>query len=61
MCIDLLPEKLLQAIKRKKNDMNGTPLPQVLREVTLVSKLLLSNAKILKSYILILTCELFRI
>ena len=29
MCIDLLPEKLLQAIiKRKKNDINGTPLPQ---------------------------------
>ena len=27
MCIDLLPEKL-QAIKRKKNDMNGTALPQ---------------------------------
>ena len=61
MCNDLLSEKLLQAIKRKKNDMNGTPLPQVLREVTLVSELLLSNAKILKSYILILTCELFRI
>ena len=30
MCIDLLPEKLLQAIKKKKNDMNGTPLPQIL-------------------------------
>ena len=29
MCIDLLPEKLLQAIKRKKNDMNGTPLSQI--------------------------------
>ena len=28
MCINLLPEKLLQAIKGKKNDMNGTPLPQ---------------------------------
>ena len=27
--IDLLPEKLPQAIKRKKNDMNGTPLPQI--------------------------------
>ena len=28
MCIDLLPEKLLQAIKKKKkNDMNRTPLP----------------------------------
>ena len=29
MFIDLLPEKLLQAIKRKKNDMNGTSLPQL--------------------------------
>ena len=27
MCIDLLPEKLLQVIKRKKNDMNETSLP----------------------------------
>ena len=29
MCIDLFPEKLLQAVKRKKNDMNGTSLPQI--------------------------------
>ena len=28
MCIDLLPEKPLQAIKRNKNDMNRTLLPQ---------------------------------
>ena len=28
MCIDLLPEKLLQTIKRKKND-NGTLFPQI--------------------------------
>ena len=44
MCIDLLPEKLLQAIKKKEK-----------------SQLLLINAKIFKSYILIPTCELFRI
>ena len=31
MCIDLLPEKLLQVIKRKKNDMNGTSLPNFFR------------------------------
>ena len=29
MCIELLPEKLLQAIKKKENDMNRTPLPQI--------------------------------
>ena len=62
MCIDMLPEKLLQAIKKKKkNDMNGTPLPQILKNVTLVSQLLLSNGKTFKSYILILTCKLFTI
>ena len=37
--------------------MNGTPLPQILQEVTLVSQLLLSNAKVFISYILISTCE----
>ena len=41
--------------------MKGTPLPQILLNVTLVSQLLLSNAKIFKSYILISTSELFRI
>ena len=41
--------------------MNGTPLPQILENVTLVSQLLLSNAKVFKSYILISACELFRI
>ena len=61
MCIDLLPEELLQVIKKEQNDMNGTPLPQILLNVTLVSQLLLSNAKIFKSYILISTSELFRI
>ena len=60
MCIDLLLEKLLQAIKRKKNDMNRTPLPKILQKVTLVSQSLLSNAKVFQSYILISTCELFR-
>ena len=29
LCIDLLPEKLLQAIKSKKNDMNRSFLPQI--------------------------------
>ena len=61
MCIDLLPEKLLQAIKKKKKGINGIPLPQILQKVTMVSQLLLNNAKIFKSYILISTCELFRI
>ena len=41
--------------------MNGTPLPQILQKVTLVPQLLLSNAKIFKSYIFISTYELFRI
>ena len=45
MCIDLLPEELLQVIKKEQNDMNGTPLPQILLNVTLVSQLLLSHAK----------------
>ena len=45
MCIDLLPEELLQIIKKEQNDMNGTPLPQILLNVTLVSQLLLSHAK----------------
>ena len=49
MCIDLLPEKFLQAIKKS------------LQKVTLVSQLRLSNAKISKSYIPISACELFRI
>ena len=49
---NLLPEKLLQAIKKKEKYMNGTPLPQIL-QVTLVSQLLLSNGKNFKSYILI--------
>ena len=53
MCIDMLLEKLLQVIKKKKkNDMNRTPLPQILQKVTLISQLLLSSAKIFKSYIL---------
>ena len=60
MGIDLLPEKLLQAIKKKKNDMNRTPLSHIL-QVTLVSQLLHDNAKIFISYILISTRELFRI
>ena len=64
MCIDLLPEKLLQLtklLKRKKNYMNTTPLPKILQMVTLVSQLLLNNAKIFKKCILISTCDLFRI
>ena len=64
MCIDLLPEKLLQLtklLKRKKNYMNTTPLPKILQMVTLVSQLLLNNAKIFKKWILISTCDLFRI
>ena len=48
-------------MKRKKNDMNGTSLPQILQKVTSVSQLMLSNAKTFKSYILISACELFRI
>ena len=62
MCIDPLPEKLLQAIKKeRKSDINITPLRQTLQKVTLVSPLLFCNAKIFKSYILISTCKLFRI
>ena len=58
MCIDLLPENFPKLLKRKKNDMNGTSLSQNLQKVTLVSQLLLSNAKIFKGYILISTYEL---
>ena len=58
MCIDLLPENFSKLLKRKKNDMNGTPLSQNLQKVTLVSQLLLSNAKIFEGYILISTYEL---
>ena len=45
MCIDLLPEELLQVIKKEQNDMNGTPLPQILLNVTLVSQLPASSCK----------------
>ena len=37
MCINLFSEKLLQAIKKKKNDINETPLSQILQKVALVS------------------------
>ena len=61
MCNDLLPENFSKILKKNKNDMSRTPLPQILQKATLVSQLLLSNAKIFESYIHIATCELFRI
>ena len=39
MCIDLLPEKLLPAIKKKEKLYEQTPLPQILQKLTLVSSI----------------------
>ena len=61
MCTDLLPEKLLQAIKKKEKLYERNTFVTNFTEGYINSQLLLNNAKIFKSYILISTCELFTI